>query len=438
MNISVIGTGYVGLVTGTCFAELGMNVTCVDKDEDKINSLKSFLIPIYEIGLEAIVTRNYIKDRLRFTSNIKEAVEEADTIFISVGTPSLKDGTAELKYIFKAAKEIAEFMESYKLIIIKSTVPIGTCQRVKNKIEKVLKKRKSNIEFDIVSNPEFLREGSGIKDFFNPDRIVIGTESEKAACLMKSIYEDHVFRNTPLIFTNLETAEMIKYASNAFLATKISFINEIANICELCGADIKIVAKAMGLDKRIGSKFLNPGPGFGGSCFPKDINALIKIGEDLGYKPKIIERVMKSNLEQKKRALQMITNIVGEVRNKTFTVLGLAFKAETDDIRESPSIYIIKALLKNEGKVKAFDPKAMENTKKIYPELDISYCEDEYSACQESDCIILATEWEQFGSLDFTSLKSIVKSPVFIDLKNMYEPNDVKAEGFSYKGVGRQ
>jgi UDPglucose 6-dehydrogenase len=438
MNISVIGTGYVGLVTGTCLAELGMNVVCVDNNEEKINNLKSFIIPIYEPGLESIITRNYIKDSLHFTINIKEAVEEADIIFISVGTPGLQDGKTDLKYIVKVAKEIANLINGYKLIIIKSTVPVGTCQHVKNIINEILKKQKKDITFDIVSNPEFLREGSAIKDFFTPDRIVIGTENKKAENLMKSIYEDHIFQNTPFVFTNLETSEMIKYASNAFLATKISFINEIANICELCGADISVVAKAMGLDKRIGDKFLNPGPGFGGSCFPKDISALIKVGQDLGYKPKIIERVMKSNLEQKKRSVKMITNVVGEVQNKTITVLGLAFKAETDDIRESSSIYIVNTLLKENAKVKVFDPKAMNNMKKLYPELAVEYCDDEYSACYGSDCIVLATEWEQFKRLDFTNIINNVNTPILIDLKNLYEPLLIKEIGFQYKGIGRQ
>jgi UDPglucose 6-dehydrogenase len=329
-------------------------------------------------------------------------------------------------------------MECYKLIIIKSTVPIGTCQRVKNKIHKTLIKLNKNIEFDIVSNPEFLREGTAISDFFKPDRIVIGTDNVKAESLMKSIYEDHIFKNTKFIYTNLETSEMIKYASNAFLATKVSFINEIANICELCGADINIVAKGMGLDKRIGDKFLNPGPGYGGSCFPKDINALIKFSEDLGYKPKIIERVRKTNLNQKKRAVKIINNFVGEIKNKTFTVLGLAFKPETDDIREAPSIYIIKALLKYGGKVKVFDPKAMNSLKKLYPKLEVQYCEDEYSACRDSDCIIVVTEWEQFKKLDFMNLKGIVNNPVFIDLKNMFDPKYVIDKGFLYKSIGRK
>ena len=438
MNISVIGTGYVGLVTGACFAELGMNVVCADSNEEKINNLKCSRIPIYEPKLESIITSNYIKGRLHFTTDIKEAIRHSEVIFISVGTPNRKNGSTDLKQVFKVIKDIADLIDSYKLIIVKSTVPVGTCKRLKNKVNEILEKNKNPARFDIVSNPEFLREGSAINDFFNPDRIVIGTDSLNAYGIMKAIYNIDVFNRTPFIYTDLETSEMIKYASNAFLALKISFINEIANICELNGADIIIVAKAMGLDKRIGEEFLNPGPGFGGSCFPKDVNALIKIAEDLDYKPIIIKSVMDSNLEQKNRSLKKIIKAVGEVQNKIFTVLGLAFKPETDDIRESPSIYILKALKKLKGIIKVFDPQAMGNTKKLYSELDLQYCDDEYSACQGSDCIILATEWEQFKRLDFDCLKSIVNTPVFIDLKNMYEPSFVKGKGFLYKGVGRQ
>lgn len=438
MNISVIGTGYVGLITGTCLAELGMNVVCVDKDEEKINSLKNFQIPIYEPGLETIVKRNFLKNRLTFTTKIKEAVIKSDAIFISVGTPSSRDGKVDLKYIHQAAKEIADCMDSYKLIIIKSTVPIGTCRHVKRIIEHVLKEQNKMVEFDIVSNPEFLREGSALYDFSCPDRIVIGVESEKAKSLMRSIYNADIFKNTPFIETTIETSEMIKYASNAFLATKISYINEIANICELCGADIKIVAEAMGLDQRIGDKFLNPGPGFGGSCFPKDIKAIIMIGKDLGYTPNIIKSVMKSNLLQKKHSVKMIKDVVGNFRNKTFTVLGLAFKPETDDIRESPSIFIVKELLKHGGKVKVFDPKAMDNMKKLNPKLKVTYCDCENSACEGSDCIILATEWNQFKSLDFAKLISTVNTPIIIDLKNLFDPNEIRDLGFLYKGVGRQ
>lgn len=438
MNIAVIGTGYVGLITGACLADLGMNIICTDKNEDIIKNLKEFDIPIFEPGLEALIKKNRLLNRLHFTTNAKEAIENSESIFVCVGTPSLKDGSVNLKYVYQAAKEIANCINSYKLIIIKSTVPIGTCQRIKNYVGDILKKANKSIEFDVVSNPEFLREGSAINDFNFTDRIVIGTDTEKAAMLMKEIYSSPIFNNTPFVFTKTETSEMIKYASNAFLATKIGYINEIANICELCEADISVVTKAMGLDKRIGDNFLKPGPGFGGSCFPKDTKALVKIGKVLGYKPEIINSVIKSNQFQRKIAVQKIINVVGELENKTFTVLGLAFKPETADIRESSSIYIIEELLQKGGIVKVFDPQAMNNTKNMYPEFAIKYCDDELSACEGSDCIIVATEWKQFQDLDFTMIKGIVNNPVIIDLRNMFEPSYIKDNGFLYMGIGRQ
>lgn len=438
MNISVIGTGYTGLITGACLADLGMNVICVDKNEDVIKRLENSEIPFYEPGLDALISRNNLLKKLHFTTNTKDAVENSSSIFIIVGTPSLKDGSVNLKYIYQAANEIANCINCYKLIIIKSTVPVGTCKRIKRYIEDILKNANKNVEFDIISNPEFLREGAAISDFNFPDRIVIGTDNEKAAIIMKDIYKASIFQNTPIIFTTLETAEMIKYASNAFLAAKISYINEIANICELSGADVSVVAKAMGLDKRIGEKFLNPGPGFGGSCFPKDTKALIKTAKDLGYKPEIISSVMKSNLLQRKRMVQKIVNAVGEPENKAFTLLGLAFKPETADIRESSSIYIIEELLRMGGIIRAYDPEAMNNMKKMHPELSIQYCDDELTACEGSDCIIIATEWEQFRDIDFRTIKGIVNKPVVIDLRNMFEPSYIKDNGFLYLGIGRQ
>jgi UDPglucose 6-dehydrogenase len=438
LNVSIIGTGYVGLITGACLADLGINVICVDKNEDVIKKLENSEIPFYEPGLEALINKNYLLEKLHFTTNTTDAVENSSSIFITVGTPSLKDGTVDLKYIYQVANEIANCINSYKLIIIKSTVPIGTCKRIKRYIEDILKNANKNVEFDIVSNPEFLREGAAISDFNFPDRIVIGTDNEKAAMLMGDIYKASIFQNTPIIFTTIETAEMIKYASNAFLATKISYINEIANICELCGVDVSVVAKAMGLDKRIGEKFLNPGPGFGGSCFPKDTKALIKTAKDLGYKPEIISSVMKSNLLQQRRTVQKIINAVGEPENKTFTLLGLAFKPETADVRESSSIYIIKELLRKGGIIRAYDPKAMNNMKNSHPELAVKYYDDELTACEGSDCIIIATEWEQFRVIDFKIIKGVVNKPVVIDLRNMFEPSYIKDNGFLYIGIGRQ
>ncbi len=438
MNITVIGTGYVGLVTGACFADLGMTVTCVDKNEELINKLQNSKLPFYEPGLTDLVRKNQLLNKITFTTDIKAAVEGTSSIFITVGTPSLDDGSVDLKYVFGAVNEIAGCMNSYKLIIIKSTVPVGTCKRIRAYMEDTLRSINRNVEFDIASNPEFLREGTAINDFNFPDRIVVGTESKKAALLMKEIYSQPVFQDTPFIFTTIETSEMIKYASNAFLAAKISYINEIANVCELCGADVGIVAKAMGLDKRIGDKFLRPGPGFGGSCFPKDTKALIKTAEALGYEPELIGSIIKSNSAQHKRTVQKIIKSVAEPENKVFTVLGLAFKPDTTDIRESSSIYIIKELLNAGGIIKAYDPKAMDTTRGLLPELAIKYCEDELTACTDSDCIIIATEWEQFRDLDFESIKEIVNNPLIIDLRNMFEPGYIKDFGFKYIGIGRQ
>ncbi|NLV51083.1 MAG: UDP-glucose/GDP-mannose dehydrogenase family protein [Clostridiales bacterium] len=438
MSICVIGTGYVGLITGVCLADSGMNVICADKNEDLISKLQNGEIPFYEPDLEPLIKKNHSSGKLRFTTDITVAVENSSCVFITVGTPGLEDGSADLTYVYRAAREIAGCINGYKLIIIKSTVPVGTCKRIKSYIDDIIKKTGRNIEFDIVSNPEFLREGTAISDFNFPDRIVIGTDNEKAAALTSEIYELPIFENTPVILTTVETAEMIKYASNAFLAAKISFINEIANLCELCGADVGVVAKAMGLDKRIGEKFLNPGPGFAGSCFPKDTRALLKTANDLGYDPEIISSIMKSNLSQRKKTVQKIINSVGDPADKTFTVLGLSFKPETEDIRESASIYIIEELLSVGGIIRAYDPKAMNNMKKLYPELAVDYCGDALTACEGSDCIIIATEWEQFFDLDFKIIKDIVNKPVVIDLRNMFEPGYIKDNGFMYTGVGKQ
>lgn len=438
MNISVIGTGYVGLVTGACLAEFGMNVLCTDVDEDKISKLKNCIVPIYESGLENIIKKNLHSGALKFTTDIRETVEHAEAIFIAVGTPTLEDGSTDLQYVFHAAKEIAQYMEDYKLIINKSTVPVGTGRAVKAEVKNMLLRQNKSINFDIVSNPEFLREGTAVKDFIKPDRIVIGSESTKAANLMKEIYNHQILLDIPFIVTGVETAEMIKYASNAFLATKISFINEIANICELCGADISIVSKAMGMDSRIGAKFLNPGPGFGGSCLPKDLRALLNIGKAYGYLPRVVKSVLEVNSFQRKLMFNKIKKAVGKLENKTITILGIAFKPETDDIRDSPAIWVIKELLDKRANVKVYDPKAMPNAKKNYPLLDIHYCNCIDSACRDSDCIVLFTEWEEFRNLDFIRLKSIVKTSVLIDLRNMYEPEYVKNAGFTYQGVGRK
>lgn len=438
MNISVIGTGYVGLITGTCLAEFGMDVICMDTDEEKINNLKKGNISIYEPGLKDIFDKNTSSNRLKFTTNIKEAMEKSQVIFIAVGTPQNEDDSADLKYVFKVVEDIAFNMNEYKVIVNKSTVPVGTGEKIKTIINNILSERGKNFDFDIVSNPEFLREGTAVKDFIKADRIVIGVDSDKAENLMKKIYGVQTLLDIPLIITNIQTSELIKYASNAFLATKISFINEIANLCESCDADITIVSKAMGLDKRIGPKFLNAGAGYGGSCFPKDTKALISIGENHGLKLKIVKSVVLVNEAQRSYMVKKIKNHLKKFRNKTVSILGLAFKPETDDIRESPSISIIEELLKCGIKVKAYDPVAMSNTKMVFPHLNIEYFSDLYSACKDSDCVVLITEWNEFLNIDFTRLKSMVHTPIFIDLRNVYESSYVKSYGFIYEGVGKK
>jgi UDPglucose 6-dehydrogenase len=437
MNISVIGTGYVGLVTGACLAELGMKVICMDTDEVKIAKLTNSIIPIYEPGLDKIVINNSKEDRLHFTNSIKDALDFADIIFIAVGTPTKEDDSSDLKYVFEVVKEIANLMDCYKIIVTKSTVPVKTGQQIKGLIKNILTSRNLNLEFDVVSNPEFLREGTAVEDFLKPDRIVVGGENKNALCIMRKLYEPLIKQGVPFIETNLETSEIIKYASNAFLATKISFINEIANMCELCSADVTVVAKAMGLDSRIGPKFLSAGPGYGGSCFPKDTRALLSTGKLIGYIPQIVKAAVEVNYNQIKIVLDKIQKTIGSVENKNITILGAAFKPETDDIRESPSIPIIKTLLSFKASIKLYDPQAMENVKQDFPMLNIEYCNDLYSACTGSDAIILITEWRQFKNIDFNILNKIVKNHVFIDLRNVYDPNYIKENGFIYEGVGR-
>lgn len=437
MNISIIGTGYVGLVTGACFAELGMNVICMDVNEEKISELKNGIIPIYEDRLENIIKHNYSNTkRLKFTTSAKDAVESSQVIFITVGTPSLEDGTVDLQYVLETAGEIGKYINDYKVIVSKSTVPIGTGKKVQKEIAGVLKQRKKDIKFDVVSNPEFLREGSAVKDFMNPDRIVIGAESDSAVQIMKELYNIHMLLDTPIIVTNIETAEMIKYAANAFLATKISYINEIANICEFCNADVNIVSKAMGMDNRIGDKFLNPGPGFGGSCFPKDTKALMKIGKTLGYEPQIVKSALRVNTDRKKYMFNKIKRVIGDIKGKSIAVLGISYKPETDDIRDSIAIPIIQMLLNDNANVKVFDPKAMTNAKNIYPDLPIEYCNDLETACENCNGIILFTEWKEFYAIDFGQLKTLVKEPIFIDLRNVYSKDIVESYGFLYEGVG--
>jgi len=432
MNICIIGTGYVGLVTGACLAEFGMSLVCVDNDRQKIELLRQGKVTIHEPGLEDLVAKNMREGRLSFSTSIEEGVKSSLVIFIAVGTPSDADGSADLKFIEEVAQEIARNMDGYKVVVVKSTVPVGTCRRLKQLIKD---HQVRPTPFDIVSNPEFQREGSAIEDFMRPDRVTIGAESEQAIAIMKDIYSALYIIETPFVITSLETAEMIKYASNSFLATKISFINEIANLCEAVGADVHHVARAMGLDGRIGKKFLHPGPGYGGSCFPKDTRALWKMAQESGYSFKILDAVIKANEEQKKRMIGKIIEKVGDLKGKTIGILGLSFKPNTDDIRESSSIVIIQGLLDMGAKVKAFDPAAMEEAKAVLP--GIEFGKDAYDVAKGVDALVLATEWNQFRRLDLTHIKELLKAPVFIDLRNVYDPDQMRRLGFNYCGVGR-
>ena len=432
MNIAVIGTGYVGLVTGACFAEFGVHVTCVDKDRDKIEALRKGQIPIYEPGLGELVGKNMGSGRLQFTTDIGSAVQGALAVFIAVGTPPRGDGSANLEYVEDVAETIAQHLNGYKLIVTKSTVPVGTGGRLRKIIGKNLKEQ---VDFDIVSNPEFLREGSAIEDFLRPNRVVIGTNSPQAEAIMKDLYRPLYLIETPFIVTDVATAEMIKYASNAFLATKISFINEMANLCERVGADVHQVAKGMGLDGRIGPKFLHPGPGYGGSCLPKDTLALVQMAKQNDCPLDLLDAVVRVNTKQKAVMVQKILQALGSVKGKNVAVLGLAFKPNTDDIREAPAVEIIQALVRAGIKVRAFDPAAMAEARKVLK--GIHYCEDPYEAARDADAVVLITEWNEFRNLDLGRLRQTVHNPIFIDLRNVYDEQRMKQAGFRYIGVGR-
>jgi UDPglucose 6-dehydrogenase len=432
MHIGIIGTGYVGLVTGACFTEFGLFVTCVDRDEEKIKSLKKGVIPFYEPGLDEIVKRNIKQGRLKFTTKIGKAVESSLVIFIAVGTPRRGDGSADMKYVEEVAREIARHIDGYKVIVTKSTVPVGTGEKLREIISKNLKEQ---TDFDIVSNPEFLREGSAIEDFMRPNRIVVGAKSPQAVAIMKDLYKPLYLIETPFVITNIETAELIKYASNSFLATKISFINEMANLCEKVGADIHMVAKGMGFDQRIGSKFLHPGPGYGGSCLPKDTNALLKMAEEHDAELCIVNSTVRANERQKEFMIKKIKDAMGMLEGKTITILGLSFKPNTDDIRDAPSLYIINSLLKEKANIRAYDPASMKEAEKIIPR--IKYCKDSYDAAKGADALVIVTEWNQFRNLELDKLKKLLKGRFFFDLRNVYEPQRVKKKGFKYFCVGR-
>jgi UDPglucose 6-dehydrogenase len=432
MHIAVIGTGYVGLVTGACFADFGMRVTCVDKDEAKIASIKAGQMPIYEPGLDALVAKNVREGRLDFSTDLKNTVAQSLVVFLAVGTPPSGDGSADLSQIDEVAFEIAKALNGYKVIVTKSTVPVGAASRIKKIIEE---NRATASRFSVAANPEFLREGAAINDFMRPDRVVIGCTDEEAIAILKDIYRPLYLIETPFVITTPESAEMIKYASNAFLATKVSFINEIARLCELLGADVHDVAKGMGMDVRIGSKFLHPGPGFGGSCFPKDAKALVALGRSVNYDVRIVEAALFVNDLQRKSIIERVRRLVPQLEGKTIAILGLAFKPETDDIREAPALKIIEDLLSGGAKVRAYDPAAIETARRILP--GIEYCEDEYEAARGSDVLVVVTEWNQFRRLDMPRLKEVMREPNIVDLRNIYEPETMRSEGFNYLGMGR-
>jgi len=515
VQITIIGSGYVGLVTGTCLANFGLSVTCVDKDIEKIKQLNNGKIPIYEPGLEDLIVKNVKENRLRFTTDLKKAVEESQVIYIAVGTPPNHDGSADLQYVEEVARDIGKYLNDYKVFVNKCTVPVGTARKIKQIIsdnyknpyifshcegaqhpkqsqfpssnseepsfpshcekrsdeaitnninpgdlsnynpcqdspsplreeytQDLLPLRGGRIKvgvkhpFDIISNPEFLREGSAVYDFTHPDKIVIGYESEKAKQIMQEIYRPLYLLDTPFVFTNLETAEMIKYACNAFLATKITFINEIANLCDRVGADVQQIAKAMGMDGRISPKFLHPGPGYGGSCFPKDTRALNATASNYNYDFKLLEAVIEANSRQREMVVNKIEKYLGTLKDKTIGILGLAFKQNTDDIRESAAIDIIQMLLQKGASIRCFDPMAAENTKKILP--DLVFCSDEYETARNSDALVIITEWNQFRNLDLNRIKSMMSNPILFDMKNLYEPFKVKELGIEYYGIGRR
>lgn len=433
MRIAMIGTGYVGLVSAACFSQFGHEVICVDKDQKKIDILRDGQMPIYEPGLDQLVINNVSQGRLKFTTDIKRAIQDVDVVYIAVGTPSRRgDGFADLSYVFAAVEEVAALLERYTIIALKSTVPVGTAEKVRDTIKRV----NPRIDFDVVSNPEFLREGSAIEDFIRPDRIVIGTTSPKAAEMMRQLYAPLFINETPILETSLQSAELIKYAANAFLATKISFINEIANLCEATGANVQEVARGIGLDKRIGDKFLHAGPGYGGSCFPKDTRALIQSAKEAGVALRIVDAVTTVNDDRK---LHMADKIIaacgGDVKGKAIAILGVTFKPNTDDMREAPSLDIIPVLQQQGAKVSVFDPQAHLEARSMLQ--DINWASDAYDCAQGADCLVILTEWNEFRALDMSRIKQIVRVPLIVDLRNIYKPKEMSAQGFDYFSIGR-
>jgi len=436
MKIAIVGSGYVGLVTGACFSEVGINVVCVDIDSKKIDNLNNGIIPIYEPGLEEMLVRNMKKDRLSFTTNIAEAIKECQVLFISVGTPPDEDGSADLKYVLSVARDCGKNMNDYLLVVTKSTVPVGTSEKVKNAIQDELNKRNVNIDFDVASNPEFLKEGAAIADFLKPDRIVIGLNSSKAEELMKSLYKPFTLNGHPVIFMDIVSAEMTKYAANAMLATKISFINDIANLCEIVGADINLVRNGIGSDSRIGNKFIYPGIGYGGSCFPKDVQALIRTGGEFNYNLRVLKAVEEVNKDQKLVIFNKINKFFeGDLAGKTIALWGLSFKPQTDDMREAPSLIIVKKLLEAGAIVKVYDPVAMEEAKHHFAD-SVSYYKDQYEALIDADCLAILTEWPEFKIPNFKIIHKLLNTPTIFDGRNIYDKDEMKQYGFNYYCIG--
>jgi len=436
MKITIVGTGYVGLVTGTCFSEVGIDVTCVDIDQKKIDGLKEGIMPIYEPGLETMVLKNVEKGRLSFSTSLKESIQDSEAVFIAVGTPPGEDGSADLKYVLAVAKEVGQHMNDYLVVVTKSTVPVGTAEKVKSAVAEELQKRNSDLTFDVASNPEFLKEGAAIQDFLKPDRIVVGIETEKGQKIMEKLYKPFLLNGHPIIFMDVPSAEMTKYAANSMLATKISFMNDIANLCEIMGADVNMVRKGIGSDSRIGTKFIYPGVGYGGSCFPKDVKALIKTAQENGYPMRVLQSVEDVNDDQKSVLVNKVKKHFGsDLSGMTFAVWGLSFKPKTDDMREAPSIVIINQLLALGAQVKAFDPVAMEEAHKDLGDT-ITYTKDEYEALVDADALLLVTEWPEFRVPNFTVVNKLLKNKIIFDGRNVYDQDEMKELGYTYYGIG--
>lgn len=437
MKIAVVGTGYVGLVTGTCFAEVGVNVVCIDIDQKKIDNLKKGILPIYEPGLDEMVKRNFDKGRLQFSTDLKSSIQDCEAAFIAVGTPPDEDGSADLKYVLGVATEIGNHMTDYLVVVTKSTVPVGTAKKVKQAMKDALSKRNSNLTFDVASNPEFLKEGAAIEDFIKPDRIVIGVESEKSEEVMQRLYKPFLLNGHPCIFMDIPSAEMTKYAANSMLATKISFMNDIANLCEIMGADVNMVRRGIGSDSRIGPKFIYPGIGYGGSCFPKDVKALIKTADENGYQMQVLKAVESVNEGQKERMYNKLKRHFGDLKGKHFALWGLSFKPKTDDMREAPSLVLIEQLANAGATVTAYDPVAVHEAQRILGD-KIKYSDEQYDTLEGADALVVVTEWPEFRSPDFDKMATLLKSKAIFDGRNIYEPSEMKTMGYHYECIGRE